>query len=479
MKKLIFFIVVINSFLNIGCKKEFTDLNPVDRLSDKLYYKTANDFKQASIAAYTSLRSTYYTWWAFSELTTDNAICLTPDGNMYFAFDQLTLTPDINNLNLLWVDSYKGIGRCNTLLGRIENVAIDENLKKQYVAEAKFLRALFYFNLVRVFGDVPLVVKEINTVDESFTYLRVQGKTVYEQIVRDLKDAGSVLPEKYTVNTDIGRATKGAAKSLLGKVYLTLKDYSNASLILKEVIDNASVYGYKLLPDYASIFDPKNGNNAEIVFSVQYSADGNLGSPWANTFIPQKSGNTITPSGSENDYNLVSNDLYNAFEIGDLRKAVCAATFISGGVTYYYTRKYLDNNPTRGNFDNDWIVIRYADVKLMYAEALNETNLPGASQQLNEIRARAGLNVTTATTQSDMRLAIEKERRMELNLEGHRWFDLTRTDRAITVLNAYFTANGIITTNGSPVTLTTNKLLFPIPFNQIAINPAITQNPGY
>lgn len=321
-----------------------------------------------------------------------------------------------------------------------------------------------------------MVTTSITDPEDAYGYGRTSADKVYAQIIQDLKDAEAVLPVKYTVNTDIGRATKGAAKGLLGKVYLTMHNYPDAISELSGMLN----LGYTLLPNYNDIFLATNGNNAEIVFSVQYTKGGyGTGSPFANIFLPGNSGNNIVKVGAPAGFNLLTQDLVDAFsDPADKRKAISVGVYLGGN---YYTQKYMDTPTGAYDAENDWIVLRYADVLLMYAEALNENGQTSdAVPYLNQIRTRAGLaNISSSINQSDLRLAIEKDRRLELNMEGHRWFDLVRTGRAITVMNASFNKYKITIGVGVNASVANNQLLFPIPLSEIQINPLLTQNPGY
>ena len=309
----------------------------------------------------------------------------------------------------------------------------------------------------------------------EYDYGRTPVADVYTQIIKDLSDAEAALPVSYGV-ADIGRATSGAAKSLLGKVYLTQKRYADAAAKLKEVIDLST---YALLPNYADLFVAANKNSKESIFEVQYKK-GNIGegSGFANSYAPENSGNAVIAFGGGGN-NHPTPDLANSYEATDPRKNVSlASSYINSSgakVDYYYIKKYADPPVVSGDSGDDWYVLRYADVLLMYAEALNETGKPAdALPYLNQVRKRVGLADKTTTVQADLRLAIEQERRVELAFEGHRWFDLVRTGRALPILQAKATAIGIKTA------LTENNLIFPIPQSQIDINPTkIKQNPGY
>jgi hypothetical protein len=229
-----------------------------------------------------------------------------------------------------------------------------------------------------------------------------------------------------------------------------------------------------LLPSYADIFKPENANHKESIFEVQYKANSQgRGSPFATLFTPRtgNAGILLTGQGATQGYNRPTQDMINAYEAEDMRKdASLAPNWVDRGVTNNdpYIKKYLSrlSNPSDG--DANWIVLRYADVLLMYAEALNEMGMtPQALPYLNQVRTRAGLAEKTDLSQAQLRTALEQERRVELAFEGHRWFDLLRTGRAIEVMNS------------KGFNITQRDLLYPIPQSQIDVNPQLTQNPGY
>ncbi len=461
-----------------ACKEQFLDLSPVSAVGTTSFYKTQSDMLAALSAGYGALQSSgqYGQNYIYAELPSDDTRpVLSGSVTDQDEFDKFYLRTTNPFLLTRWSDSYRGIYRTNSIIDRLAGVTMDETLKKRIGGEAQFLRALMYFNLVRSFGGVPLVITEITDPLQGYTYGRAPVADVYVQITKDLTEAEAALPERYT-GADIGRATRGAAKALLGKELLTQRKYAEAATKLKEVIDANT---FSLMPNYADLFKTANKNNRESIFEIQYKK-GNLGegSNWANQYAPENSGNAVIQFGGSGN-NQVTTDLENAYEPGDIRKNISFATSYTNAqgnkVDYYYIRKYLDPPTVNNDSEDNWYVLRYADVLLMYAEALNETGQTAAAlPYLNQVRKRVGLADKVITAQADLRLAIEQERRVELAFEGHRWFDLVRTGRALPVLQAKAAAIGIKTA------ITENNLLFPIPQSQIDINPdKIKQNPGY
>lgn len=461
-----------------ACREQFLDLAPISQANTSSFFRTQSDMLNALSGAYAALQfaGQYGQYYVFAEIPSDDTSpVLSGSVTDQDEFDKFYLRTTNPFLATRWNDGYRGISRCNTILDRIEAVEMDAALKARFTGEAKFLRALMYFNLVRVYGDVPLVLKEITDPLEGYEYGRAPVAEVYAQIIKDLTDAEAVLPASYT-GTNVGRATRGAAKGLLGKVYLTRRQYAEAATKLKEVIDAGT---YDLLPNYADLFRPANKNSRESLFEVQYKKGAiGEGSNFGNTYAPENSGNAVIQFGGGGN-NQPTVDLITSYEAGDVRRDISLATSYTNAagnrVDYRYIRKYLDPPVTNGDAEDNWYVLRYADVLLLYAEALNETGQTAqAIPFLNRVRQRAKVADRTGLDQAALRLAIEQERRVELAFEGHRWFDLVRTGRALPVLNAKAAAIGIKTP------LTENNLIFPIPQSQIDINPSlIKQNPGY
>ncbi|GAB4012564.1 RagB/SusD family nutrient uptake outer membrane protein [Spirosoma migulaei] len=474
--------LLVSLFLS-SCSKEFLDLKPISSATADNFYQTADDFKNAVNGAYASLQSggVFGNSYVFGDVASDNTVPpasgSVTDQDEFDRFYIRTTNPFISGR---WNDSYTAIARFNTILDKIGGVKMDETLKNRYIAETKFLRALVYFNLVRTFGDVPLILKSVSNPDEGYEYGRSPKADVYAQIEKDLTDAEGVLPISYAT-AEIGRATKGAAKALLGKVYLTEKKYAQSAAKLKEVIDLGI---YDILPSYADVFKVSNKNNKESVFDVQFKSGGSgEGNSWPNSFAPENSGNAVIAFGGGGN-NQPSADMVNAYEAGDVRKAVSLATsYVNASgqtIPYNFVKKYYDTPATNGDNGNNIPIIRYADVLLMYAESLNEVGYQASGDalaNLNRIRNRAGLASKTAAdipNQQAFRLAMEQERRVEFAFEGQRWYDLVRTDRAIPVLNSKKDQIRLVNV------LTENNLVDPIPQSQIDINKAkIQQNPGY
>lgn len=458
-----------------GCGPDFVDLTPPEALPVTQFYKTETDIRSAVTGAYGNLRGIYNTFWQYTELPSDNTQTFSESEGTFGIFDKLSWLPSSGGVAGAWNDAYRTIAHCNVVLDKIGAVPMAETTRNQYTAELKFIRALMYFNLVRLYGEVPIVLKEVTSEAEAYSFVRKPVAEVYAQIEKDLLEAESVLPARQTA-ANIGRATAGAAQSLLGKVYLQQEKWAQAETILTKVITSGT---YRILPNAGDVFSVGKDNSDEIIFAVQYVAGGFAeGNSFAHTFAPQPS-TVIKITG--NSFNVGTRDLYDAFEPGDTRRDTYGGVFTNGAFFYYWARKFVDVNISLLNEGaNDWPVLRYADVLLMYAEALNnggKTTL--ALAQLTDIRKRAGLAPLTGLSQANTQLAIERERRVELCFEGHRWHDLIRWKKEVPTMTAfrekYRTGDPTI----ANINVTEFKKLLPVPFRERSLNANLTQNPGY
>jgi len=465
---------------------DFLEQNPQTDLSENDFYKTADDILSAVNGAYSSLQEgdIYGNWYVFGEIPSDNTRNqLSGSVTTQNEFDQFYIDTQNSMIASFWKAAYKVINRTNTILGRIDGIEINTELANRYKLECKFIRALMYFNLVRVYGDVPLVLKEIS-ISESYDILREPKENVYNQIIADLKEAQD-LPVSYSTAED-GRATQGAAKALLANVYMTLHKYAEAETILAEIINSGR---YSLLENtpgslnidgYKNVFSPVNHNSKEGIFEIQFLKGGyGEGSNYANNFAPENSGTNVVAVGGTGGNNIPEMDIYNAYEEGDLRRD------FSMSLGYYdnrknnewvesrYVCKFMDVPYQNNDASNNYPVIRYADVILMYAEALNQNGKTAeACKYLNMTRRRGFGYQTTETSPVDLQttdkaqfaLMVEQERRVELAFENHRWFDLIRTGRAVEVMRS------------KGFSLNETNLICPIPQKQIDVNPKLTQN---
>ncbi len=502
MKRLL--LLAVFSTAALSCKKDFIDLQPISEMNAGIFYQTERDMNQAVMSPYASLRTLYNQVFIYmGEVRSDNTTFSWVPGNSkdMTSIDNFgdVLLSDNSFVLSVWNNAYNTILRCNIVLDKIDPVPFaDPKLKEQYKAEAKFIRALMYFWLVRVYGDVPKVDKQVS-VAEAYTLGRAPSQEIYDLIVADLKFAEANLPASYA-GVDKGRVTLGGAKGLLAKVYMTMAGYplkkgapyyALAEAKALEVINNPQ---YSLVADYKTLFDVTKKNSSESLFEVQYKKGGTgTGSPWNNDFAPRFSNKEVVLVGDKGGFNAPTPSISAAYEPGDPRKAISMSdgyVSLPGGkpVNEKYVKKYYDVSFAGSDNDNNWIELRLADIYLLYAEALvRQGKQPDvALTYLNKIRQRAR-NSTGATpgalpdykpfsSDADLLLAIEKERRVELAFENHRWFDLVRTERA----KAVMTQEQNEQTGFNPAAWSDNMLLFPIPLQVIQSNPEkIKQNPGY
>ncbi|WP_448699327.1 RagB/SusD family nutrient uptake outer membrane protein [Mucilaginibacter sp. AW1-3] len=486
MKKYTWCLLLVISTLVVCCKRSFIDLAPITSTSTESFYKTSNDMVNAVTAVYSSLQGAGAASeeFMFGDIPTDDAQAVSAlCAQGHCGFDNYTNAPvggdNSTQISNRYNAAYVGISRANTVLGRIDAVAMDATLKARLIAETKFLRAYYYFNLVKCFGGVPLVLKEITSPEQSYDYGRETAANVFVQIEKDFTEAAAGLPNTYTATSDIGRVTAGAAKGMLARVLLFEGKFSQAAPILKGIIDNQGTTQYDLLPNFADVFKYNNGNNKEILFSVQYSGGGlGVGAGPTNTFT---STNADQPTVN----------IYNEFETGDIRRDATVNIQNISGNTFgsSYVVKFADPTVTvPGDANTDYPVLRYADILLMYAECLNENDATAGFVQalpyINKVRTRAGLaalqttnaavTATYVTGQANFRTRIMHERRVELAFEGLRFFDLVRTNNLLNVMNAYFAGLG------NALRLDDHNKLWPIPQTQIDVNPTkMVQNPGY
>ncbi len=473
MKNIIFIIVSIFTFT--ACSEDFIDLAPISDQSTANFYKNQTDLEQAVVAAYDALQdgAQYGVngFDHFMEIIADNTFNdnTTQNGGQFANFDNFNLVSNNTVLNSTWNSCYRGIQRCNIVLNRIDNIEMPDSLKAIRKGEVKFIRALTYFNLVRIWGDVPLVLNEVENPFEAFDHTRNKTDELYAQIIKDLEEAITALPLSFKT-PNVGRATKGAAQALLGKVYLTRKQYPQAVTVLEQVILAGT---YKLLPNFSDIFSSKNKNNAESIFEVQFKSGTN------------GEGISTTPPTNKSDVNnRPSNNIIKLFrENLDARFEASVALPTDAPA---YSKKRLDDIGSDATFGFNMMVLRYADVLLMAAEALNEIsyNNGKAFDYLNQVRNRAKATPYTATNiadQASFRQAIDKERRLELAFENHRWFDLLRTGKALEVMNAA-NAGGTSPNAASALafTMKPHQVIFPLPQTQIDASAGkLTQNQGY
>ena len=495
MKKAIkiFSIILSLTIFSIGCSK-FLELDPPYTQDAENFFLNEADYLRALTGAYDLLQGMFVSYW-IGDIASDNCIAggeSATDTEGLHQIEAMTHGAFNDELRSIMRFNYCGIARCNFLLEPKEN-EIDFPSKATILAEAKFLRAFYYFELVKFFGDIPLVIDERLGVQQIQQLERTPASEVYSQIEKDLNDAIAILSYKSeSTHSGIkGRVDKGAALGLLGKVYLYQENWSAASQTFNTLINSGN---YALASDYNTMFLKENENNSETIFDVEYSdqeggsygclicLEGNLTVGYQG--IRQYDGPSY---GDGNSYNLPTQDLFNSFENYDPRReATCLNIddFIAnnsvgttygigaGGHTGFYNHKYMKSRDEmlNGIPDNDltsgvnYRVIRYADILLMAAEALNQSGDDvNALTYLNLVRSRVGLFQKTSSG-TVLYEDILKERRSELSCEGHRFFDLVRTGKTSEITNF----------------VTGKHELFPIPQDEIDLAGGNwSQNPGY
>ncbi len=467
--------IVVLSVLMLSCSEDFTDLAPISQRNVENFYKTQADIEAAVNGIYSTLQSNgayNQGYWIMQEMRSDNTdegpgtTGLARERSIVENFDEISTSEIIEGA---WSDSYFGIARANAVIGRIDAVEMDQGLKDRFTGEALFLRSLFYYHMAVAFGNIPLILTETKSVDEGKDHVQVAATAVYNQVVTDLTTAEQLLDlPSETTGDDLGRATKGAAATLLAKVHLTLGNNDEAATVLRRIISD---YGYTLLDDYNDLWGIENEHNAESIFEVNFQGGGfGGGNNFTNDFSPLPS----LPSADGAYRNRPTREMMNSYEPGDLR------FFASMDTSYYtvssegdstlltntlndvrYVVKYGRENPfVQGDAANNFIVFRYADVLLMLAEALGEGG--EAYDLINEVRNRGGLGNIDSATPGTFEEKLLHERRIELAFENHRWPDLLRF--------------GVMEATMSAIGEETPRALFLIPQRELDINTNFSQN---
>lgn len=463
---------------------------PKSALTSANFYQNAKDALLAVNAAYDHLGSgtsnrdfggVYFNhYWALQALASDEGKAGRPEPNTV-QLEKFRHDPSNTFVEDIWEDCYKTINLANLAIANIPPIDMNEQLKNRYLGEVHFIRGLMYFELVRMFGGLPLLTDP--TVDlSSITIERSSVEEVYAVIIADLELAEANLPFAYT-GGDIGRATKGAAAGYLAKVYLTLQDWQKAKEKANTVM---GLGGYELMQDYAAIFKLANTNNQEVVFSVNFTF--NNSAIWETSQFNVRT-LPLALNRNSNSWEVPTQNVYDIFEPQDRRKEVTFATSFTekDGTELTFDPhifKYWDQDaePGASSSGQDFFNLRYADILLMFAEAENEVSggpTAEAYEAVNRVRRRARyadgterniLPDLTGLNQQEFREAVWLERRKEFVWEGQRWFDLVRQGR---LKQATEIAKPDVTVDES------KHILFPIPQREIIINPNLTQNPGY
>ena len=400
------------------------------------------------------------------------------------AMDKFTYTASTNLVYQYWRTLYQNINRANLAIKYITPMNIPDNKKKQYLGEAHFIRGLMYFTLVRLYGEVPLVLEATEDLDD-LDVAKAPLNSLYDQILSDFNMGKENLPLTYPA-VDMGRATKGAAMAMLSKLYLTRKDWQKAADETQEIIAMGS---YSLWPAYEDVFKIANKNKQESLFEIQYRSLGSIGnsngSTYSGFFRPPA---TVLPAapGKFAGYgdNPVTKNHYDSYAPGDKRREVNVRYFPDAPksiINPYYVNKYQDPNAFNVNDGgNNYYIARYADILMMNAEALHELQAgnPVAYENFNQVRRRAfGVPLNTPSvhdlksglTQQQFRDSVLAERRREFAFEGHRRFDLLRMDKV----------KEAMAKQDPSIKVEDRHMLLPIPQDELIVNPLLRQNEGY
>lgn len=485
--RFLYIIIIITTFVALSCN-DFLELTPesqgvavTNTSADSVFFHSANEVEAALGAAYGDFKNEYYQldYFVNGDAQSDDAYA-GGDNPANFQIDDYTIDATNSNVSRDWRYLYSTIGKTNTILNNIDDLSsgqITDQRKKEIIGEASFIRAFMYFQCVQLWGDVPLQLKEVKAIsaeklDEIYPVLfpaRNPKEDVYEKIISDLETA---LVNVKTTAEHKGIVTRGAVNTMLAKVYATITPVNLEKV--GKYCDDVIAGGYSLMPNYNDLWNNSAENTAESIFEINYSggaSDGNWGVKIFRGLDWKK-------------FNLPSNDLVGAFDEQNdqIRKS---ASIIFLDVTgkwsdsrwpqtkYPFINKY--RKFTEGS-DQNYIFFRLADVLLLKAEVLNARgDIAGALALVNQIRSRVALPPVSATTADAVATLIAKERRLELAFEGHRWWDLKRTGKAIEVINSAKGPNGTL----YGYHLTENRLLWPIPQSELDKNQKLTQNPGY
>ncbi len=486
-----YYLIVLLSIMMLVSCDDFLTETPRSSVGGENFFKTVSDANASISAIYSSIKGHYtFNAWYYGDISTEIA----NNGETSASLDNGEYTAADPTFRGFWTQMYTTINYANVAIKNIPNVSMDDNLKNRYIGEARFLRALAYFELVRAFGGVPKITEP--TTDVTNNYLpRASSEDIYNLIFEDLQFCETVLPISYN-SSNVGRATSGAVKALMAKACLQKRDFSNTLAKTKEII---ALDVYELLPNLKDVFTINKKNGKEHIFSIQFKGGTteNLGSNISRSFASRNI--EINPFGNPSGSAIAAERLWYNSMPGHFRKRL---TIVEKFPSPYYPEikavgvtqagpccmKFWDPLYTSriGGDDANWMVLRYADILLMFAEAENEVNGPtsAAYNAINKIRKRARdenqnnldepeeiaeLPDLAGLSKDEFRQAVWKEREMELCFEGHHRWDLIRQSRFVEVVNA----------SNIPSKITEKNKLFPIPDLEILANPNLEQNPGY
>jgi len=491
-----------------GCSK-FLDRQPNSINTEASYYQNTTQVETGVIGCYASLRDVYNLDFILAGLRSDDAYISQSDGdiNTIDFFSEETTNSYVESY---WKAAYNSIKQCNVVLKYLGNVT-DSIKKLQFEGEVRFIRAHMYFNLVRLYGAVPLVLNEVPYNDTLSSIKRIDPSIVYRQIISDFDSAIIKLP-LVSNPAQVGRVNVYAAKGMLAKVYLTLGNnlnqpypnpyYDSSKTLLLDLLNNPGQY--QLLPNYTSVFGVNNEMNPEIIYAVRYQSNANgignyftydmehlPGSPGFKAASDFR-GNTPFPAADVIRFNQTF-----------IPVSITSSTTGITGISYFCGGKYQDPNSVQNDGGSDFIVLRYADIIMMYAEVENEingntpltaadaTNFTSRLYQLNRIRTRASesvpanvpvyaYNSSSVKTQASFRTTLQAERRREFGEEDQRWYDLLRWGPIVfrTNINKH-----LVATKAADTLTDVHQMIYAIPQREIDIANGygiiMPQNPGY
>lgn len=457
-------------FVASACSEDFTTLAPHSERNAENFYQTDTDFITAINGAYSLLADgdaygrNYTMFYEMRSDNTSNGGGSTGLAETLFRIETFTELETATELETTWSGAYAGIASTNTILERLEGTTLNNTALAQRIkGEALFIRSLFYYNLAVIYGNIPLQLEEVTS--PSVEINQVSADVVYAQIAEDLAEAEQLLPASYGAS-DLGRATSGAAATLLGLVELTAGNNQAAETALRKVVDSNQ---YQLLPNYADIFSISNKNNAESIFEIQYKSGGtNTGSSYTDFYTPFGNSGGV---GGGNAPQIITDDVLSIYDEGDARfwGGTFDSTETDTGIYTNYVKKFESVPFDVFDADNNFIVFRYADVLLMLAEAIGES--PEAYELINTVRERAGIMTPVENEPGSFEDKLLLERRKELAIESKRWQDLLRFGKAVEVMGNH------MQDLGNNVTESDIRLVFPIPQRELDAAPGeLVQN---
>ena len=446
-KKLIFGAVLIATLISFPSCKKFLDLSPKNDIGESEALNSKDRIQRALTGAYSRLQDQAYygfEWMNAVWLSDDNTTAF-GSGTTDLQFDTHSVLASSNTMEICWAAMYKAINAANNVIDAVEKVndpSFTDSEKQDISGQAYFIRALVYFDMVRTWGGIPLVLTPTRGYDSSSVMAKSSPQDVYAQIFKDLNEAESRLPE--TLNRYI--ATKKAAQALKARFYIYAKDWDNAELYAGKLIDDHAKYA--LVEPFDQLITVKN--NKESIFELNFTP--NDGNPLANVFFPPGLGGSYRIGPTQ--------------EIINLLKIPTVAGGRSGLINTYNGQVFGNRYRAvaSNQQDDDYAIIRLAEMYLIRSEARAQLkDITGGLEDLNAVRARAKVGIATALTPEDLLLLIENERRIEFAFEPHRWFDLVRTGRAASILGV----------------TDARKYIFPIPTSETVANRLLVQNDGY